>query len=352
LIRRAAAYLWVLVVLFTAAGASCPIMRPQSAPSPPIAFPRPPTLPELVRTLNSNTERVYQLHTDSALLTIPGAPALRASLALQRPRNFRLRAHFVGVGQVLDAGSNDERFWALIDAPQLLTNMPRAVYTARHDQLRRSAARQVLPLEPQWLIEAFGLVLFDPTGVHEGPYRHGPEQLQIRSRIASPDGDLTRVVVVHESYGVILEQHLYDAQGQLLASALASNHRFYPAVGVSLPHRVEVRLPPPNPAVQIEVQTYTINQLYGDPAQLWTMPAFPGYQVIDLGDPSLPPASPGPASLPNGPAALPGGGQPATSFRPRYRGYPEGRRGDRRAFHAPCRTFLVQHRSPEPCHHA
>jgi hypothetical protein len=278
-------------------------------------------LPELVQTLNAHTDRVYQLHSDSVTLSLPGVPALRASLALQRPRNIRLRAHFVGVGQVLDFGSNDERFWVLVDAPQLLTNVPRAVYHARHDQFRRSAARQALPLEPQSLIEAFGLVRFDPAAVHEGPYRRGNGQLEIRSRIASPDGDLTRVVVVHESYGWILEQHLYDARGQLLASALASGHRFYPAAAVSLPHRVEIRLPPPAQPVQIDVQTYAINQLYGDPAQLWTMPAFPGYPLIDLGDARLQSAPPGPPPQPAGPATMPGNSYPATSYRPRYRGY-------------------------------
>ena len=319
--RRVAAYVWCLAVLFAATGASCPINRPPAGQPPPVAFARPPTLPEIVQTINAQTDRVYQLHTDAATLTIPGAPALRASLALQRPRNFRLRAHFVGLGQVLDIGSNDERFWVLVDAPQLATNVPRAVYFARHDQFRQGAAGKVLPIEPQRLVEAFGLLRLDPAEPLEGPYRRGPGQLEIRARVPGPEGDLTRVLVLHETYGWVLEQHLYDPQGKLLGSALASNQRYYPNVGVSLPHQIEIRLPPPAEPVRIDVQNYTVNQLYGDPNQLWTMPAFTGYTMIDLGTPA---ASPPPAGMPpnpQAPATAPPSAYPAMSYRPRYRGY-------------------------------
>ena len=35
--------------------------------------------------------------------------------------------------------------------------------------------------------------------------------------------------------------------------------------------------------MKIDMGTVQINQLAGDPAQLWTMPAFDGYQKYDLG---------------------------------------------------------------------
>ena len=321
MIRRAAVNLWILAVLFAAAGASCPTLRPQTVPPSPVVFPQPPSIQEIVGAINANTDRVTQLHTDSASLLLPGTPALRASLALQRPRSIRLLAQFVGVGRVLDFGSNDERFWALVDAPQLATDIPRAVYFARHDQFRRGAAGQTVPIEPQWLIDAFGLVRCDPSGIHEGPYRRTQGQWEIRSRTFGPDGDLTRVIVLHETYGWILEQHLYDAQGRLLVSALASNHRHYPAVGVSLPHRVEIRLPGAGPSIRLDVQTFAINQLYGDPMQLWTMPDFTGYPLVDLSDPRMQPRLPGSGPVPAMPATTPQPGYPATGYRMRYRGY-------------------------------
>lgn len=339
------------VVLFVASGANCPNMRQQLTPQPPPAFTGPPTLPDVLRVVNTNTQRIQRLQTDSVSLTIQGLPSLRANLALQRPRSLRLRAQFIGLGQVLDLGSNDERFWALVDAPQLASNVPRAVYTARHDQFLQSQARAMLPVQPDWLIDVFGLLELDPAGAHEGPYAHGPGRLQIRSKIQAPDGPLTRVAVLDERFGWVLEQHLYNAQGQLLGSAIANNYRYYPETGASLPHRVTISLPPPNRSIQLDVQAYIINQLYSDPAQLFAMPTYAGFPVVDLSNPQAgspttavgptnpgpnpgagagqtlppPPVSPWTAPGAGQPGATPPAGYPSTGSLPRYRGYTSNR---------------------------
>ena len=319
--RHAAGYLGLVTVLLCASGASCPSMRQSLTPQAPTMFAGPPTLQEVIAAVNASSGQIRQLQSDSASLAIQGMPTLRASVAAGPPRNFRLRAKFMGVGEVLDLGSNDQLFWAMVDAPQLATDVPKAVYFARHDQYRHSTARQMLPIQPQWLVEAFGLVQLDPAGFHEGPYQRGPGQLEIRSRIPSLDGDLTKVLVMHDRFGWIQEQHWYDPRGQLIASVFASQHRYEPAVGVSLPHVIDVRLPPPALSLRVSVETYAVNQLYSDPAQLWAMPAFEGYPQIDLA--AAPPQSP---LLPAGPPAYPApaappSGFPQTGYRLNYRGY-------------------------------
>lgn len=310
-------------------------MRQPLAPPAPVAFQAPPTLQDVIRVVNANTERFPRLQTDNATLTAQGFPALRANLAVQRPRSLRVRAQFVGLGQVLDLGSNDALFWALVDSPQLLGNQTKVVYYARHDQFQQSPARQLFPFQPDWLIEALGLVQFAPTAVHEGPYTRTPGRLEIRTRVPGPGGDVTKVYVLDATYGWVLEQHLYNPQGQLLASAFNANHRYYPEVGGSLPHRVAIYLPAPGPSFQIDVQSYAINQLYSDPAQLFAMPNFAGYQLVDLANPNGPSPSAGPAvpppaatapppTLPIGqppPSGTPPPAYPSLSFRPRYRGY-------------------------------
>jgi hypothetical protein len=279
--------------------------------------------------VNANSAPIRQLQADNVRLSIAGLPALRASVALERPRNFRLRAQFVGVGEVLDLGSNPEVFWALVDAPQVATGVPKAIYYARHDQYRYSQARELLPIKPDWLIDAFGVPSFDPSQIHEGPWQRGADQLEFRSRIPTAEGEVGRITVVHATYGWILEQHLYDPQGQLAASALTANHRYYPEIGVALPHRIEIRLPPPNRSFQLDIETYSINQLRVEPSQLFAMPNYPGYPLVDL-------AAPGGPALPAVPAAgspslpyqytPPEGGRPVTGYRPRYRGYTTDRR--------------------------
>ena len=233
--RQAAAYLVLMTVLLCASGASCPTLRQPLASPAPTLFAGPPTQQEVIAAINATSGQIRQLQTDSATLSVQGMPTLRASLAAGPPRNFRLRASFIGVGEVLDLGSNDQVFWAMVDAPQLMSEVPRAVYYARHDQYLHSAARQVLPIQPQWLVEAFGLIQLDPAGRHEGPYQRGPGELEIRTRTPSPEGDVTKILVLHDRFGWIQQQHWYDARGTLMASVFASQHQYEPALGISLP---------------------------------------------------------------------------------------------------------------------
>ena len=92
----------------------------------------------------------------------------RANIALERPRRFRLRADTMITGPEVDLGSNDELFWFWVRrSPEP------AVYFCRHDQFSSSVARQVLPVEPEWLIDALGVATLDPAGDHSGPVAVG-----------------------------------------------------------------------------------------------------------------------------------------------------------------------------------
>ncbi len=318
--RRAPAYLLIALLLFVAGGARCPRDNQWTQPAP-IAFRGPPALEDVIRVVNTNSQAIQSLQTDNAKLSTQGMPPLGAKIAMERPRNFRLKAHFFGLAQVLDLGSNHEVFWALVDVPQIASNIQRAFYYARHDQYRRNAARQLMPIEPTWLIDAFGLAYLDPTHVHEGPYARGPEQLVIRSRIPSPDGDLLKITIVHANYGWILEQHLFDARSQLIGSVIASNHRHYRVPGVTLPHRIQIQLPPPAQPLLIDVESYVINQPTGNPAQLWVMPTYEGYPRVNLAEPPVPKRdSYPPPGQPPPPTRL-APGYPVTGYRPHYRGY-------------------------------
>ncbi len=320
--NRPLLYLLTLATLFAAGGASCRGLRRQYVEPTPVAFAGPPSLQDVIRVVNDNSGRIRQLQTQSAVVSAQGIPALRANIVLERPLRFRMRAELMGLtGPEMDLGSNEELFWVWIKR-----NDPPAIYYARHDQFQQSAARQIIPVEPQWLIEALGVVYLDPYGRHEGPISQGAGRAEIRSRLPSPDGELTKVTVIHDSYGWVLEQHVYDPRGQLLASARASNHRYYPVEGVSLPSRVEVQLPPAQLSFQIDVSGYAINQLYGDPAQLWALPQIEGHPLVDIADPRFQPPGAAPPSPPSqyGPSYSTYG-EPRTSLMPRYRGYTDSR---------------------------
>lgn len=278
------------------------------APQAPMAFQGPPTIEQIAQHINSNS--VQQLEADRARISIDGLPSLTARIALERPRNFRFRVETGLTGPELDVGSNPEMFWMWVKRNE-------AVFYARHDQFAGSQARQMIPIQPEWISEALGVMYFDPAGNHEGPFDRGNHRVEVRSKIAAPDGELTRVLIVNNVYGWILEQHLYDPRGQLIASAKSSNHRHYPAEGVSLPHKVEIQLPPAQLAFTLDVTQYRINALTSSPEQLFTMPKFEGSQLVDVADPNF---QPSPTTAHSATSH-----DPRTAYQPRLRGLGERR---------------------------
>jgi len=280
LINRSLFSLTVVLLLTAASGASCPQMLRQYAPPAPVVFHQTPTLNEIINVVNSNSAPIQQLQTRGATLTVPDLRAtLQADIALQRPRRFRMLARTGFTGTEMDIGSNDTLFWLWMKQDR-----PPSVYYCRHDQFTSVAMGQIIPIQPHWLIEALGVVHLDPADRHEGPIASRAGRLEIRSTLSSPSGDITRVMVIDATYGWVLEQHIYDWRGQHLASAISSDHRYDPVVGVSLPRRVEIKLPPAQMAFTIDIADYVINSLDGDPAQLWTMPQPSGNSLVNLAE--------------------------------------------------------------------
>ncbi len=260
--------------------------------------------------LNANTQRVQRLQTENAALRVEGMPALRANLAYEQPYNFRLLAQLSQfTGRELDMGSNRELFWFWIRHD----NQP-AVYYARHAAFAASPARDLIPIEPHRLVDALGLLYLDPAGSHHGPVRREGNLLEITSRIPSPRGDLTRVLLVDATYGWAARQHWYDVNGQLLLSARADRHRYYRDESVTMPHHIEVALMPGQPsqmAFDLDVGSYAINRPAGDSTELWTMPTMAGYPSVDIADPQFrPPVAAAPPGLDaiRSPSAAPGAG--------------------------------------------
>ena len=119
-------------------------------------------------------------------------PVLRAHFAYQRPCFFRLRADTGFTGQEVDLGSNAQLFWFWVKR-----NEPPAVYYCRHDQFATSQARQMIPIEPNWLIEALGTMEIDPNLNHDGPYP-APDKsnrICIRTIFTTPEGPNKKITV-------------------------------------------------------------------------------------------------------------------------------------------------------------
>ncbi len=282
--RWHASELVVLLLLFCCSGATCnrSLRNPFATVGPPAPEVLAPgaSLDQVIAAVNNNAAKIQNYQTTNAIITVPGdamVPALRGNIAAERPNKLRLQASTSLTGAEVDLGSNEELFWFWVKR-----NEPPDLYYARHNQFAGSAAQQVMPIEPSWLLDALGFMQFVPTDFHEGPVPHGNSTLEIRSVVQSRIGTLTRNTVIDAKTALVREQHIYDGKGTLLASAVARSHQYYPTIGASLPQEIDIRLPLAQMALTIDVGTVQLNQAVANPA-LWQLPVIGGYRQIDLG---------------------------------------------------------------------
>jgi hypothetical protein len=258
-------------------------------------LPPSPSLEQVIQAVNANRSRIQSFETNQAALSGPGWPTLRASIAFERPWRLRVRGDIGLTGPEIDLGSNDDLFWFWVRR-----NQPPALFYCRHDRYATCPARQMIPVDPEWLIEALGVAQLDPGLPYEGPPRLLPNgRLELRAIRQTPDGPTTKITRIDAARAWILEQYVYDSQGRLRASAIADGYRRDPASGLAMPTAVRIEVPPARFSLRIDLGNVQINRLQGDRGPLWEMPRFAGYPAIDLCDPRLrlAPAAPPPAAV-------------------------------------------------------
>ncbi len=273
--------------LLSSSGATCQrqmLVNPFGTPGPaaPQVLMENASRDQIIAAVNQNSARIQSLTITGATITVPdtlGLPLLSGNIAAERPNHFRLTAGTAVTGQEIDLGSNDDLFWIWIRH-----NQPPGVYFCRHTEFANSNIRQMMPVEPSWLLAALGMIDIDPANVFDGPLPRSDGTVELRTWLPSASGNLQRVVVIDARRAWVVEQHVYDQSGKtLLASAVAETHRYYPIEQVSLPELVSIRLPTANIAFKINMGAAQINQLSVDRTQLFTMPTFTGYQQFNLG---------------------------------------------------------------------
>jgi len=277
--------LFVVVAAVASSGASCPqVLRGYQVGTLPLPRALPPqaSLEQAMAAVHDNTQRVRSLTATQAVLVVPGVPRLSARVACEPPRRFRLQAQTSLTGPELDLGSNDELFWVWLRQHQ-----PPITAFCRHDRYAQSQARNLLPIRADWMPELLGLVSFRPEDAHDGPYPSADGRLEIRSRLRADGDEILKSTILDGTTGLVAEQHLFTPAGARLASVRTSRYRVDPASGAALPHVVEVSWPASGVDFKLELTAITVNGASLDPAQLWQMPAYPGYEPVDLADPSV-----------------------------------------------------------------
>ena len=274
----------LLAMVFCTTGASCTrsLKSPFAAWTPPApeVLATGSSLDQVINAVNQNAARINSYQTNNASITVPGMPGiplLRGNIAAQRPGRIRLQASTALTGPEVDLGANDELFWFWVKR-----NEPPALYFARHDKFCGTAAQRMMPIEPQWLLDAIGFTEFRPSDQHNGPRPLGDGKVEIMSVVHSRCGTMTKRTVVDARRAWVLEQHVYDAAGTLVASSVAKSHFYDQKAGVSFPQEVEIQIPASQLSLTIDVGTVAINTL-GESPQLWTLPTINGAPQVDLG---------------------------------------------------------------------
>lgn len=235
---------------------------------------------DVISHLNAKTSRLKAWRSTSASIRARsdgGLPvSLSANIAVARPRQFRLRASLLGANEV-DLGSNLERFWFWIRRSE-----QRHVISVGHDDLPRVRQQLSLPFEPDWLIEALGVIPLNPDEWSVVSSRPGQHRLTLVAERRSPRGtSVRRQLVVDTCLGVVVEQSLFDDSSQLIARARLDDHRIDTDTGIIVPRRLELEWPEAGMSLLIRLSDVEVNPI-DMPESTWRVPHALGAGTFDL----------------------------------------------------------------------
>ncbi|MBD3676099.1 MAG: hypothetical protein HUJ26_21530 [Planctomycetaceae bacterium] len=246
------------------------------ASPPPCVFAPDVSKEEIIAHLNANASRLTSWRSTKVGIHLKQKGSipvdLTAQMAVESPRNFRLRASSL-LGEEADFGSNQERFWFWIRrSPQPY------VITAAHEDMETAQRQLPIPFNPEWVMEAFGVVMIDPS--QYTLERLSDNRVSLMSNEVSPSGQtMIKSIGVDLCTGKIVEHALYDARGTLVARAQIGNHTTT-SDGISIPHRVVLEWPQAGTTMKMGMLDVEVNPSY-TPESMWQVPEIA--PVIHLG---------------------------------------------------------------------
>jgi hypothetical protein len=248
---------------------------------PPCVLPPGMSKSQIVAHLNKNIRSLHGWQSHDVSISANGLRVkLRAHIAVESPRNFRLIAKLPIGGNEADLGSNAERFWFWTRRGH---PSQKFVFHSRHDQVQRG--RHAIPIQPDWLLEVLGVIPLDETKMIYQPDVDGSGFVSLLEDRVAPDGrKVRRVILVSSCHGYIVSHRLYDAADKLLAKAELSDyqiHRIDGSSSVLLPQRIALDWPQTGMSLDMHIGHVEVNP-QNVPDQTWKMPRYRGYPPFNL----------------------------------------------------------------------
>lgn len=238
-----------------------------------------PSFEELQTAVNANSAKIQTIFSSDASIGAASTPGwAKCQIAFERPGNLRVVASAPTMGRVVDVGCNDERFWFWSDFQN-----PDELYFCRLDQYQNSAAARVLPLDPTWFPEAFGVVELKEDELVDGPTPQGDGSLLVTLKKTRSDGIYRKRVYFEPKTAALLRQDVQAPNGETVVSIRCKRSVYLEEPDVVLPQKIEIECPRTDDALIVDVGTPILNDASKIAEKAFQQPTDLKAKAIDLG---------------------------------------------------------------------
>lgn len=263
------------------------------------------TAADLLAAHNRNAGRVESIEAKPWIKV--GSRVTRAGLdgrlALERPRNFKLRISAGPFGtEVADIGSNDDEFWFWFKE-----NKDKAIYFCQYDANGDSPLAAAF--QPDWIVEALGLRVF-PEGelaaMKVQPGRDpGTLLLSYRQKTSGGEAVVKETVLDEASHRIKEHRVLTPDRKAELARAVILEYKEYGTSAASaeggekvyLPSRFRLEWPEEKLGLEVGLRDVQVNTAFSQERRdlVFVEPQMPGIARVNLAD--RPGLAKGPTSI-------------------------------------------------------
>ena len=238
-----------------------------------------PTFEELQTAVNANSAKIETIFSSDASIGVASTPGwAKCQIAFERPGNLRVVGSAPTMGRVVDVGCNEERFWFWSDFQN-----SNELYFCRLDQYQNSAASLVLPLDPTWFPEAFGVVELKEDELVDGPTPQGDGSLLVTLKKTRQDGVYLKRIYFEPKTAALLRQDVQSPNGETVVSIRCKRSAYLESSGVVLPQKIEIECPQMDGALIVDVGTPILNDASKIAEKAFQQPNDLNAKAIDLG---------------------------------------------------------------------
>ncbi|MGL6095492.1 MAG: hypothetical protein ACRC7O_06810 [Fimbriiglobus sp.] len=223
---------------------------------------------QFVTYLNQQAALLKTVRYDSVSMSASGPegsiPRLtEGTLACASPRYFRLMSgHWATSGSEVDIGSNPTEFWMYVKRPE------QVFVFCSHDDFSRGAAKLPVPFEPDWVLEALGMMTYDPALNYTSDMDQRNRVYTLAFDTKTPQGEPIRKAVVFAGSRAggdrpqVLKHVVMTPTGHVIASAEVKEVKTVAAGtgAVQVPTRVTLEWPPQKFKMDLTLGKVQVNE--------------------------------------------------------------------------------------------